>query len=263
MLQNKAKHLSSTSVLNIYHRFKKLQKNKIISILSSPFRETEGNILWRWPFGCLLLFTIACNNTSTYNHLKLTHSDSADIRLKNERAFASIEKEKPFIQQGDMILRTGNDFTSESLRQLSFKDKTYSHCGIASIENDTLFVYHSLGGEWNPDERLRRDPLELFCNPEENRGFGIFNFKFTLSQISKLDSIVKAWYAAGLMFDMKFDLATNDRMYCAEFVSKAIATATDKQVVFSTTKINKFEFVAVDDLFLNKFCEEKKRIRFQ
>ena len=37
----------------------------------------------------------------------------------------------------------------------------------------------------------------------------------------------------------------------------------DKQIIFSTTKINKFEFVAVDNLFLNKFCEEKKRIRFQ
>ncbi len=61
-----------------------------------------------------------------------------------------------------MVLRTGNDFTSESLRQLSFTDKTYSHCGIASIENDSIFIYHALGGEWNPDEKLRRDPIELF-----------------------------------------------------------------------------------------------------
>ena len=220
-------------------------------------------ILWRWPIGCLLLFTIACNNSSTYSQLKLTSVDSAAVILKNERAFASIEKVKQMIHQGDMIVRTGNDFTSESLRQLSFTDKTYSHCGIASIENDTIFVYHLLGGEWNPDEKLRRDPLELFCNPEENRGFGIFSFQFTALQINKLDSIVKAWYRTGLMFDMKFDLTTNDRMYCAEFVSKAISMATDNQIIFSTSKINKFEFVAVDNLFLNKFCEEKKRVRFQ
>ena len=206
---------------------------------------------------------VGCNNSSAYKQLKLTHVDSAAILLKNERALASIERVKPVIHQGDMIVRTGNDFTSESLRQLSLTDKTYSHCGIASIENDTLFVYHSLGGEWNRDEKLRRDPLELFCNPQENRGFGIFGFKFTVAQINKLDSIVKAWYKTGLMFDMKFDLATNDRMYCAEFVSKAISMATDKQIIFSTTKINKFEFVAVDNLFLNKYCEEKKRIRFQ
>ncbi|MEJ7673805.1 MAG: hypothetical protein WKF59_14190 [Chitinophagaceae bacterium] len=104
---------------------------------------------------------------------------------------------QPIIHQGDMILRTGNDFTSESLKQLSFTDKTYSHCGIASIENDTIFVYHALGGEWNPDEKLRRDPLKLFCNPEENRGFGVFSFKCNSIQINKLDSIVKEWYKEG------------------------------------------------------------------
>ncbi|MDB5198206.1 MAG: hypothetical protein JWO92_169 [Chitinophagaceae bacterium] len=206
---------------------------------------------------------VACNNSSIYNPLKLNAVDSAVIKLKNERAFVSIEKEKPLIQQGDMILRTGNDFTSESLRQLSFTDKTYSHCGIASIENDTVFVYHALGGEWNPDEKLRRDPLELFCNPEENRGFGIFSFKFNASQINTLDSLVKAWYKNGLMFDMKFDLATNDRMYCAEFVSKAVSQCTNHRINFSTSRINNFEFVAVDNLFLNPGCLEKKRVRYE
>ena len=84
---------------------------------------------------------------------------------------------RKLIQNGDLILRTGRDFTSEIMRQLSTKDKTYSHCGIASIEHDSVFVYHSIGGEWNPDQKLRRDPFEIFCNPFENRGFGIFRYK--------------------------------------------------------------------------------------
>lgn len=218
---------------------------------------------WRWLSGCLFVFATACNHASSYHHLQLTHVDSATIKLKNESAFASIQNVKPLIQQGNMILRTGNDFTSESFRQLSLTDKTYSHCGIASIENDTVFVYHALGGEWNPDAKLRRDPLELFCNPEENRGFGVFSFNFDATQVKRLDSIVKAWYKKGVMFDMKFDLATNDRLYCAEFVSKAISSGTNNQISFSTTKINNFEFVAVDNLFLNQHCVEKKRISYQ
>jgi len=78
-----------------------------------------------------------------------------------------------------------------------------------------------------------------------------------------LYSIVKNWYKKGLMFDMKFDLTTNDRVYCAEFVSKAISLCTNHRINFSTTKINNFEFVAVDNLFLNSYCVEKKRIRYQ
>ncbi len=239
-----------------------LKKNKFILNLSSLFRKTGGITNTRW-LCCLFVFIAGCKNVPEYRQLKLTAVDSVEIKLKNNRAFVSIEKMKPMIQQGDMILRTGNDFTSESLRQLSFTDKTYSHCGIASIENDTLLIYHSLGGEWNPDEKLRRDPIELFCNPEENRGFGIFSFKMNSTQIKKLDSIVKAWYRKGVMFDMDFDLTTNDRMYCAEFVSKAVSLCTDHHIIFSTSKINNFEFIAVDNLFLNKSCVEKKRIKYQ
>jgi len=219
-------------------------------------------IFLRW-LSYLFVFNTACNQHNNYRSLILTKSDSAQIRLKNEGAFAVIKKIKPLIQQGDIILRTGNDFTSESLRQFSVNDKTYSHCGIANIENDSVFVYHSLGGEWNPDEKLRRDPFELFCNPLENRGIGIFSFDLKRKEKIALDSIVKAWYKKKLRFDMSFNLATNDKMYCAEFVSKAINAATNKQICFTTTKINKFEFVAIDNLFINKYCSQKMRIIFK
>ncbi len=217
----------------------------------------------RWLPCCLLLFVAGCNQESTPRLLSLTYADSAQIISINERAFASIKKAKPLVSQGDLILRSGNDFTSESLRQLSHHDKTYSHCGIASLEHDTIFVYHALGGEWNPDEKLRRDPLELFCNPQENRGFGIFTFNFTNLQKYKLDSVVKAWYKKGLTFDMDFDLSTDDKLYCAEFVSKAIRIATEQKIRFETTKINNFTFIAVDNLFLNPFCVEKLRTRYK
>ena len=204
----------------------------------------------------------SCKNQINYRQLKLTHEDSSQIILKNERACIAITKAKPLIQQGDIITRTGNDFTSQSLRQLSFTDKTYSHCGIASIEHDSVFVYHALGGEWNPDEKLRRDPVELFCNPIENRGFGIFTFNFNRQQQNNLDSVVRAWYKKGVMFDMKFDLKTDDRLYCAEFVSKAINTASKKQITFAVSKLNDFEFIAVDNIILHKNCSERMRVTF-
>jgi hypothetical protein len=224
---------------------------------------TKFIIKRRWLKGCLLAFIYGCSSQASYKQLQPTYIDSVNTEQKTERAFETIKKYKPFIQQGDLLVRSGNDFTSESLEQLCATDKTYSHCGIVSIEHDSVFVYHALGGEWNPDEKLRRDPLELFCNPLENRGFGIFRFNFTDMQKNNLDSVVRSWHHQGLMFDMNFDLATDDRMYCAEFVSKAISTATKKEISFHTTWINNFEFVAVDNLFLNRHCRELYRIRYQ
>jgi hypothetical protein len=51
-------------------------------------------------------------------------------------------------------------------------------------------------------------------------------------------------------------------LYCVEFVTKAIEAATNHQITFSTTTINKFVYVAPDDLFLNTHCAERKRLRF-
>jgi hypothetical protein len=145
------------------------------------------------------------------------------------------------------------------MRRLSHRDKTYSHCGIASIENDSVFVYHAIGGEWNPDQKLRRDLFALFCNPYENRGFGIYRYSFNQEQKKEILQNARKFYKAGIMFDMQFNLDTDDRMYCSEFVYKAIKPA----LKLKTTTINHITFVAIDNLFPDTDCNEIKRVRFQ
>lgn len=236
---------------------KKKQKNRKIKNDFSQY-----NYLQRWLISCLFVCLAGCGNSPGYNHLQLTYADTAASDLKNSRAFLSIHNAMAMVRTGDLVMRTGNDFTSDMLEQLCLTDKTYSHCGIATIENDSIFVYHAMGGEWNPDEKLRRDPFELFCNPYENRGVGIFRFDLDKMGMNRLDSVVKAWYKEERRFDMKFDLSTDDRLYCAEFVTKAVEAASHHKITFSTTTINKFVYVAPDNLFLNAHCAEKKRLRF-
>ncbi|UEG48697.1 hypothetical protein LK994_08615 [Ferruginibacter lapsinanis] len=167
------------------------------------------------------------------------------------------------IHSGDLITRTGNDFTSESLRQLNQKDKTYSHCGIASIENDSVFVYHALGGEFNPDQKIRRDAIETFSEPYSNRGIGIFRFRLNDNENDNVIKVVKKLYAMGLMFDMKFDLKTDDRVYCAEFVYKSYKVGSLDKLHFNISHIKNFAFIGVDDLFLNPLCIEQQRIVYK
>jgi hypothetical protein len=217
----------------------------------------------RWPVGCLFFLLSACSNTGNYNTLISTKEDSLKEIKKIESAFKKIDSAKVLIATGDLVVRTGNDFTSESLRSLNQRDKTYSHCGIASIENDTLFVYHALGGEWNPDQKIRRDVFETFAEPYSNRGIGIYRFQFTAAEIRNLMITVKQLHHLGIMFDMKFDLQTNDRMYCAEFVYKAYVMGTKGKLQFNNSHIGKFAFIGVDDLFMQPLCKEQKKILYQ
>ena len=218
----------------------------------------------RWLLCCLLFFFAACTtNTGSYNKLIITAQDSIKAEAIIQRAFIQINAIEKTIRSGDLITRTGNDFTSESLRQLNQHDKTYSHCGIASIENDSVFIYHALGGEFNPDQKIRRDAFSLFCEPYNNRGIGLFRFQLPAAAITKVMAAVKQNYLAAIMFDMKFDLQTDDRMYCAEFVYKSFLSGTKNELSFNISHLKNFAYIGVDDLFMNDACKELKRIIYK
>ncbi|RYD71507.1 MAG: hypothetical protein EOP53_23565 [Sphingobacteriales bacterium] len=217
----------------------------------------------RWPIGCLIFFVTACDSKPTLQPIVTTTEDSIKNEQRIDRAFANIKLLSRQIKNGDLVTRTGNDFTSESLRNLCIRDKTYSHCGIASIENDTLFIYHAMGGEWNPDEKLRRDTWKVFAEPYSNKGVGLFRFDMPDSSINHLIAVVQEYYKNELSFDMKFDLATDEKMYCAEFVYKSFVKATSQGMQFNKSRIGNFEFVGPDDIFLHPLCKRKDQIVYK
>ena len=216
----------------------------------------------RWLYSCLIFFTAACNFNDPYRKINESAEEKQQHEIKIENAYAAIYRNAGNIKSGYLVTRTGTDFTSETLRNLNRRDVSYSHCGIASIEHDSVFIYHALGGEFNPDQKIRRDFIVDFADPHNNKGFGIFSYNFTSGITDKLISIVKHYYNDGLMFDMKFDLATDDRMYCAEFVYKCLLQANDNKMDFQHSFIKDFEFIGVDDLFLQPKCELKEQIFF-
>jgi Permuted papain-like amidase enzyme, YaeF/YiiX, C92 family len=211
---------------------------------------------------CLFFLLAGCSNVNN-NKLTVAKKDALKELQKIERAFIKINAAKQVVATGDLIVRTGNDFTSESLRSLNQRDKTYSHCGIASIENGSLFVYHALGGEFNPDEKIRKDKFEIFAEPYSNRGIGIYRYPLLQGEIKKLMLTVKTLHEMGIIFDMKFDLQSNDRMYCAEFVYKAYVMGTAGKLQFNTSHINQFAFIGIDDLFMQPLCKAQKKILYQ
>lgn len=194
----------------------------------------------------------------------VSESPSAIARFRAEQK-ADLEKilyGKSLLKDGDLVLRTGNDFISLTLRQFSVHNKTYSHCGIVRIIDGKIYVYNAIGGEDNPNARLRRDSFEAFCNPEHNTGFGIFRYSLTQVQFGRLDSMVDLYYKLRIKFDMKFDLKTDSAMYCAEFVYKAVTRATEDSSFIPLSHIGDFEYVAIDNLFLNGHTKPVYQAKF-
>src|SRR4051812_12744834 len=216
----------------------------------------------RWSIGCLIFFAGACTQTPVYKKLVITKEDSIAGALRIKNAYSAILSASKKLQSGYLITRTGSDFTSECLRSLNQRNKTYSHCGIVSIEHDSIFVYHALGGEWNPDQKIKRDPLLNFADPHNNKGIGIFSFELGEIAVGKLIDTVQRLYTKGVMFDMDFDLQTDGRMYCAEFVCKSYERSGGA-LHFNHSHIKEFEFVGIDDIFLDPHCIVKDEIVYK
>ena len=173
----------------------------------------------------------------------------------NPQNYKAIDSSIQMLQSGDLVLRTGSDAVSYMLRQMNQKNKTYSHCGIVLIEDGYPFVYHSIGGEDNPAETLRRDSASFFFSPEYNQRLGVVRLGLTAVQIERLQHLVQEYYQARVRFDMDFDMQSDDKLYGAEFVYKAVCRATENALFFPLTSLFGRQYVGVDDLYENSHAK--------
>jgi len=232
-------------------------------------------------FSALIAFACTDDRGSESAKLSATLSDS----LLSER-WKVINTIADSIQEGDLVLRCGNDYISESLSDFSQKEKLYSHSGVAMRDNGTMYIYSNMAGDINPDEIMRRDIVDSFITPVHNVAVGIYRYDITNTELEKLKDIVHTHYMNKLQFDMNFDLSTDDKMYCAEMIAKSVEQATGKRITFSKSLITpglkekylkkllekkvipsakvaeQREYIALDNLYMNPRCREVTKIVF-
>ena len=212
----------------------------------------------------LLLLGISwqCRQQKPLNTLTISKVDSLKEKIILQSAVLKIDSVKKIIETGDLITRTGNDFTSQSLKTLNQRNKTYSHCGIAVVKGDSVFIYHALGGEWNPNQKILKQSLLDFTDPVNNNSFGVFRFSLPDKLKQKWVASADDFYKREISFDMDFNLESNDKMYCAEYVYKCFLAA-DPTLNFNISHLNSFKFIGVDDLFLQETCRPIIEINYR
>lgn len=174
----------------------------------------------------------------------------------------AIDSSISLLKDGDLVIRTGRDITSQMFRRFNQKEQTYSHCGIVLVENGYPFIYHSIGGEDNPDAMLRRDSACFWFSPANNLGLGVGRFDISHQQVDDLKKIVRQYYKERKKFDMQFDLGSNDRLYCAEFVYKALNSVAGDGYI-KPSSVCGVLFVAIDNLYMNEHTKLVCQVRYK
>ena len=154
------------------------------------------------------------------------------------------------------------------------------------MDEGEMYIYSNMAGDINPDEIMRRDKVDSFVTPANNVAVGVYRFDLSPQELERLTSIVHTYYKEKLQFDMNFDLSSDDKMYCAEMIAKAIENATSGRIVFSKSLINNAlkekylkkllqrkiipsakaadqrEYLALDNLYINPHCKEVIKVVF-
>ena len=163
-------------------------------------------------FLCILAFSC----TITENKPQETPAPKSAYAGAN----AMIAEGESLLKDGDLLVRTGVELSSQMIRQLNRTEKKYSHSGVILFENGYPFVYHIVTGDENPDCRLKKDSVANFCNPRKNSGFAVYRFNLEEKEKEKFRQQIDLWYGQGVKFDSLFSLKTDDRMYCSEMIKK-------------------------------------------
>lgn len=125
------------------------------------------------------------------------------------------------LENGDLIFRRGRSAESFAV-YIADKDRDYSHIGIIVIDNNKPFVVHATTGESEvKPEVIRKDPLEYFIHKKRASHIALYRPIINKKEKAKIAKQALKFYMEKRVFDDRYDLKSDDKLYCTELVLKA------------------------------------------
>jgi len=226
----------------------------------------------------LLFLMISCNQKNQSVPVKDGQLNST-ASLTSKQSLAAIAAAKKLLKDGMLVTRSDNDFESLTLQNFSQRERIFSHSGIVFEEGGGFVVYHSMAGIENPNGACRRDAFDSFVSPLQKTGFGLFKYDLTEQETGRFHQLMQQHFDSKIPFDVSFDLKTNDSLYCSEMICKDLKIATSGRVEIPVSVLHDFhpkimgykynsrfyktfEYIGIDDLYLNPFCKEIARVKY-
>jgi hypothetical protein len=129
------------------------------------------------------------------------------------------------------VARRGRGVFSDLFRKVGGVESPYSHVGIVHLEGGEAGVIHTVASELTGRGYVRIEPLREFIGEDSADAAALYRPQDASPEA--LRGAVRAALklaAARVPFDTRFDLETEDRLYCTELVYLAFRRAGVKLV---------------------------------
>lgn len=150
------------------------------------------------------------------------------------------------IRRGDIVMRCVNGLWSEHFKDVSTREKRFTHAGIVLSNGVDACVCH-IGTDWaNGGCVVRGQRWRLFC--KDCSDCAVYRLTGSIATAEKIARQAEA--LIGVPFDPAFDLHTTNRLYCTEMVRCAVNKAVGRELIGTTyDAIMQTEIVAPDDCY--------------
>jgi hypothetical protein len=151
----------------------------------------------------ILIITFTISVSVIINQQKRQHSI---FQYVQEDAILS------YLNDGDIICRLGDRIWSKFFKELSPKDKRFSHLGIVRIRNNIISIINAEGLAIEGKDYVNEVTLKDFLKNAQS--IGIYRSR-TITGEAISDTALKY---IGRPFDWQFDMEEDNNLYCSELL---------------------------------------------
>lgn len=152
------------------------------------------------------------------------------------------------VESSFLICRLGNGYFSNYFRKYASKEQKYSHIGIVSKENDSIYVYHTEASELTGIGYVKKEDINSFL--KDIQVFDFFEFSFPDSTKAKILKTVKKYYYKKTPFDLSFNSFDDKELYCTELIATAINNnVIDSNKIIPSLLLNRKKIFSLDDIY--------------
>ena len=188
--------------------------------------------------------------------IPMNFNKGISYKKQNKIPSISVNVDDSGLKEGDIILRRGKSLVSELLRSTSLHDRTFSHAGIIFRENGKWKVMHAIGGESAIRDGVQSDDLLKFCSSTETDTVAVFRIKSKEMIGSEIVKAARKLQSNCTGFDVDFSLATDEKLYCTEFVLKSIEAASEQHISLPLSKVSGVKYISCENVYNNQYVQQ-------
>ncbi len=153
------------------------------------------------------------------------------------------------VEAGDIVLRAGKGRWSAYFRDMSQRERRFSHVGVVATNESGLVVVRASADDITGLGTFRAEPFADFIAGHDD----IAVFRVRAEQASRRAIAAVCIGKIGTPFDMRFDLSNQDNVYCTELVWLSVNSVMGSAMIQPTT-VKGREIVTVDECYLGTWA---------